>query len=204
MVSGISHFWKTSRIRFWASSWSAAEPPGRSHQVNTYFISQAPFPSSHRSGCAHNSKLGRMRASSKRVTFGPFAANFGEGPKGEVRRNLIPRTRVNKGKKVDRSCLAQPITLAVGLPLPRSRRLADRQPLPAASPRATHRRWRTDERSPSCPTQGVLRARWARLRCAGSILPWSHVVLEWLRDRDRISASTARNRLPYGGPAGRA
>src|SRR5829696_2134754 len=95
MVSGISHFWKTSRIRFWATSWSAAEPPGRSHQVNTYFISHAPFPSSHRSGYAHNSKLGRVRASSKRVAFGPFAANFVESPKGEVRRIHIPRTPVN-------------------------------------------------------------------------------------------------------------
>jgi len=35
---------KMSRIRFWAASWSAAEPPGRSHQVNTYFISRTPFP----------------------------------------------------------------------------------------------------------------------------------------------------------------
>jgi hypothetical protein len=28
-----------------------------------------------------------------------LSANFGECPKGEVRRILIPRTRVNKGKK---------------------------------------------------------------------------------------------------------
>src|SRR5215207_2866265 len=92
MVSGISHFWKTSRIRFWATSWSAAEPPGRSHQVNTYFISHAPFPSSHRSGCAHNSKLGRIRASSKRGTFGPFAANFVESPECELRDNGVLRS----------------------------------------------------------------------------------------------------------------
>src|ERR671913_153872 len=106
MVSGISHFWKTSRIRFWASSWSAAEPPGRSHQVNTYFISHAPFPSSHRSGCAHNSKLERIRASSKSVTFGPFAANFRESPKGEVR----PRSGelARRGTIIRRVLLSEP------------------------------------------------------------------------------------------------
>src|SRR5918997_6449500 len=92
MVSGISHSWKMSRIRFWATSWSAAEPPGRSHQVNTYFIWHAPFLRSHQSGCAHNSKPGRILASSKRVIFGPFAANFGEGPERELRHNGVLRS----------------------------------------------------------------------------------------------------------------
>jgi hypothetical protein len=31
-----------------------------------------------------------------------FLANFGESPKGEVRRISIPRTRMNKGKKKGR------------------------------------------------------------------------------------------------------
>src|SRR5688572_2185220 len=74
-----------------------------------------------------------------------------------------------RAKEKGRGCLARTLTLALALSLPRSRCPADRRLLPAASPPANHRRWRTDERSPSCPTQGVLRARWGPRRCARSV-----------------------------------
>src|ERR1043165_4450457 len=37
-LGGAFHWVKTSRIRFWAFSYSAAEPCGRSDQVSMYFM----------------------------------------------------------------------------------------------------------------------------------------------------------------------
>jgi hypothetical protein len=100
--------------------------------------------------------------------------------------------------------LAGTLTLAVVPPLLRSIRPAHRRLLPAASLPASRRRWQTAGRSPNCPTQGGLRARLGRRRCARSILLWSHFALERLRGRGRISAFNARSPLPYGVQAGKA
>src|ERR1043166_1938722 len=43
-LPGAVHWPKTSRIRFWAFSYSMGEPCGRSNQLSTYFI-LASFPS---------------------------------------------------------------------------------------------------------------------------------------------------------------
>jgi len=59
-------------------------------------------------GTLTTSRLRRTRI--RRSSQNPIKANFGEFHKGELRRILIPRTTVNKGKKKGRSYDARPFS----------------------------------------------------------------------------------------------